>query len=155
VAPPAALPPEPPDLPAAPAAEPAAAPSPDVSSSDPPGGGDRQTGGGAGAGGDGSGLGDGALDLSARARPIEPNTSQTLMSTAEAQRDRVSGYVHLVLTVDPLGHVGRVAVRQGLGHGLDEIATRHALQIRFYPARDRAGNPTVGTVRWRFYFEPQ
>lgn len=135
--------------------EPAAPELPAPGASEPAGGDDSRSGGGAGQGAGGSGLGDGELDLSARPVPLETNTSQTLMSTAEAQRDRISGYVHLVLTVDPLGHVGRAAVRKGLGHGLDEIATKRALQIRFRPARDRAGNPTVGTVRWRFYFEPQ
>jgi TonB family protein len=76
------------------------------------------------------------------------------MYTAEALRDRVSGDVQLVLMVDPLGHVGSATVRRGLGHGLDEIATRLAMQIRFRPARDRAGKPTTGTVRWRFHFQP-
>jgi protein TonB len=136
-------------------AEPAPTDTADVGSREPAGGEALRSGGGPGEGAGGRGGGDSVLDLSARPVPLEVHASQTLMSTAEAQRDRISGYVHLVLTVDPLGHVGRATVRQGLGHGLDEIATKHAMQIRFRPARDRAGNPTGGTVRWRFYFEPQ
>lgn len=119
------------------------------------GGGD---GGGSGSGlgaGTGHGFGDGTrdLDLSARPIPLDPNLSPTLPYTEEAARGRISGDVQLVLTVDPLGRVGRVAVRRGLGHGLDEIAIQQAMKIRFRPARDRAGRPTVGTVRWRYHFE--
>ena len=66
----------------------------------------------------------------------------------------MSGDVSLVLAVDPLGRVGRATIRRGLGHGLDEIATGIAMQIKFRPARDRAGRPVAGTVRWRFHFEP-
>jgi periplasmic protein TonB len=144
-----------------PAAEPSAPPD-EVTPSEPVSGDDAQGSGGAGegAGGNGSGAGNGdgsgvgAIDLSSRPVPLETDTSRTLPYTAEAQRDRISGDVHLVLTIDPLGHVGRATVRHGLGHGLDEIATRLAMQIRFRPARDRTGKPTVGTVRWRFHFQP-
>ena len=148
---PAAVLPDAPDLPAA---EPAAAPSTDVPSREPAGGDDPTSGGGAGAGDGGSGRGEGMLDLSSRAIPLESNTSRTLPYTAEAQRDQISGDVHLLLMVDPLGRVGRATVRHGLGHGLDEIALKLAMQIRFRPARDRAGNATAGTVRWRFHFQP-
>lgn len=113
--------------------------------------------GGAGAGtglGDGDGAGAAAIDRSAPAVPLDPDLSQTLPYTAEAARGRVSGDVHLVLVVDPLGHVGQVTVRRGLGHGLDEIAVAQARKIRFRPARDRAGSATVGKVRWRYHFEP-
>jgi len=109
-------------------------------------------GGGGHGGGDGDGIG--ALDLSARPVPLNASTLQTSLYTAEAQRDRVSGDVQLVLTIDPLGRVGSAKVRRGLGHGLDEIATKLALQIRFRPARDRTGKSTTGTVRWRFHFQP-
>jgi TonB family protein len=146
---PAALP-DAPDLPA----EPAAAPSADVTAGEPAAGDDPTSGGGTGEGDGGRGRGDGAPDLSARPIPLDANPSRTLPYTAEAQRDQVSGDVHLVLTVDSLGRVGRATVRHGLGHGLDEIATRLALQIRFRPARDREGNATAGTVRWRFHFQP-
>jgi TonB family protein len=119
------------------------------------GGGDGLGGRGGGTGiGIGEGPGEGELDLSARPIPINASISQTLPYTAEAARDRISGDVQLLLTVDPLGQVGRVTVRRGLGHGLDEIATKLAMQIKFRPARDRQGQPTVGTVRWRFHFQP-
>jgi TonB family protein len=135
------------------ATAPAASDGSAVGPSEPAGGADSQSGGGAGdgAGGDGGG---GVIDLSSRPVPLEIKTSQTLPYTAEAQRDRVSGDVQLLLTVDPLGHVERTTLRHGLGHGLDEIATRLATQIRFRPARDRAGKPTAGTVRWKFHFQP-
>jgi len=143
-----------PDVPDLPAADSATAPSADVTAGEPAAGEDPASGGGTGEGGGGRGRGAGALDLSARPIPLDANTSRTLPYTAEAQRDQVSGDVHLVLAVDPLGRVGRATVRHGLGHGLDEIATRLALQIRFRPARDREGNATAGTVRWRFHFQP-
>jgi TonB family protein len=144
-----------PAVPATPPAEPAAPQATETGESEPAAGG-RQGGGGAGegAGGGGDGDGMGAIDRSARPVPLEPSAAQTSMYTAEALRDRVSGDVQLVLMVDPLGHVGSATVRRGLGHGLDEIATRLAMQIRFRPARDRAGKPTTGTVRWRFHFQP-
>lgn len=148
---PAAVTPSAPDLPAA---EPAGATNSEAVSGEPAAGDDPQSGGGAGQGTGGSGSGAGAVDLSARPVPLDLNSLQTLMYTAEAQRDRVSGDVHLVLTIDPLGHVGRATLRRGLGHGLDEIAIKRAMQLRFVPAKDRAGNPTVGTVTWGFHFEP-
>jgi len=153
----AAAPASPPD-PAVP--EPLATVEPPAGTSEQPSGdGAANGGGGTGTGGRGQGNGDGEPDLdhTARARPIDATAAQaqrTLIYTAEAQRDRVSGFVYLTLVVDPLGHVGRATLTRGLGHGLDEIAIKAAMGIRFHPALDHAGNPTVGTVRWRFEFQP-
>ena len=157
-------------LPAPPLLLPPAAADPEIPSrnevdpSEPPAGDENASGAGGGVGdgdggaggghGGGDGDGIGALDRSARPVPLNADTFSTSLYTAEAQRDRVSGDVQLVLTVDPLGRVGSAKVRRGLGHGLDEIATKLALQIRFRPARDRTGKPTTGTVRWRFHFQP-
>jgi len=110
------------------------------------------TGGGGTGGGNGDGTGD--IDRSGPPVPIDPNAAATQLYTEAAMRDRVTGDVSLVLAVDPLGRVARATVRRGLGHGLDEIATGIAMQIKFRPARDRAGRPVAGTVRWRFHFEP-
>jgi periplasmic protein TonB len=124
----------------------------------PPGGetdGDDAGGDGGRGGGAGSGVGSGIdIDRSARPIPLNASTLQTLPYTEEAARAGISGNVVLVLMVDPLGHVGRVTLRRGLGHGLDEIAKKLAMQIKFRPALDRAGNPTVATVRWGFHFRP-
>lgn len=146
-------------------ADPAVPPAGDPDRSEPPAGdatapaaaggeGDGGSGAGSGeSGGDGAGAGAGGIDLSSRPVPLDTAASQVLPYTAEALRDRITGDVQLALMVDPLGRVGRVTVRRGLGHGLDEIASRIAMQIRFRPARDRAGKPTAGTVRWRFHFQ--
>jgi periplasmic protein TonB len=161
---------------AAPPAPPAAAPGPALSAaaavptpaialeptpapgdpSAPPGeaGSDGAREGGSGIG-TGSGDGDGVdIDRSARPVPLDASQRQTLPYTEEAARARVSGSVVLQLMVDPLGRVGRVTVRRGLGHGLDEIAMKLAMQIRFRPALDRTGQPTAATVRWGFHFQP-
>jgi TonB family protein len=139
-------------------ADPAAPPAGDPDRSEPPAGDATHPAAeaaGAEGDGDGNGTGDGAgaIDLSSRPVPLDTAASQVLPYTAEALRDRIIGDVQLALMVDPLGRVGRVTVRRGLGHGLDEIASRIALKIRFRPARDRAGKPTAGTVRWRFHFQ--
>jgi protein TonB len=113
-------------------------------------------GGGSGGGGAGGGNGDGIgdIDRSGPPVPIDPSAAATQFYSEAALRDRVTGDVSFVLAVDPLGRVARATLRRGIGHGLDEIATRIAMQIKFRPARDRAGRPVAGTVRWRFHFEP-
>ncbi|HSR97856.1 MAG TPA: TonB family protein, partial [Kofleriaceae bacterium] len=121
---------------------------------DGPGAGLLGTGAGGGGTGGGNGDGTGDIDRSGPPVPIDPSAAATQLYTEAAMRDHVTGDVSLVLAVDPLGRVARATVRRGLGHGLDEIATGIAMQIKFRPARDRAGRPVAGTVRWRFHFEP-
>jgi TonB family protein len=156
--PPSARKPRPPS-PAIP--EPLAAPEP----TEEPGelatapGGEAETDVAGGDGGSGGGIGGGVgegIDIDRSARPIPLNASQlhTLPYTEEAARAGVSGRVLLILTVDPDGRVRRAIVRRGLGHGLDEIAKRIAMQIQFRPALDRAGKPTAALVRWGFLFQP-
>jgi len=127
----------------------------------PPGDGSElgTSGDGAGLGGSGSGSGsgngDGNLEFDRSARPLPLNAIDvTLPYTEEAARRRVGGNVIVELSVGPLGDVRRATIARGLGYGLDEIAVRTALQLRFRPARDRAGRPTATTVRWRFHFDP-
>lgn len=116
--------------------------------------------GGGSDGGDGSGDGDGeevlvpVVDRSGPAIPIDIIAARTLPYTAAALRDHVSGDVILSLEIDARGRVERTSVHRGLGHGLDEIATKVALQLRFRPATDRSGAPTTGRVTWRFHFQP-
>jgi len=117
------------------------------------------SGSGSGAGGDGSGGGggaggggDGDPDLSARAIPIDTESARTLPYTKEAMRDHVEGDVTLILSIDPTGNVSATRLHRGIGHGLDEIAANVARRFRFKPALDRRGNPTLGTVKWRFHF---
>ena len=125
----------------------------------PPGDGSERGSAGDGAGlggnGNGSGDGDGNADIDRSARPVPLNaTDVTLPYTEEAARRRVGGNVIVELSIDPLGHVGRATIARGLGYGLDEIAMRTAMQLRFSPARDRAGRSIAATVRWRFHFDP-
>ena len=125
----------------------------------PPADGSETGGAGDGAGLGGTGNADGnadgnaELDLSARPVPLNA-TDVTLPYTEEAARRRVGGNVIVELSIDPLGNVGRATIARGLGYGLDEIALRTAMQLRFRPARDRAGRPIAATVRWRFHFDP-
>jgi TonB family protein len=150
-----------------PSRPPAAPPTPEIDASapavPPPGDGSElgPPGDGAGFGGNGSGSGsgngnaDGNIELDRSARPLPLNaTDVTLPYTEEAARRRVGGNVIVELSIDPLGDVRRATIARGLGYGLDEIAMRTALQLRFRPARDRAGRPTAATVRWRFHFDP-
>ncbi|HEY6174139.1 MAG TPA: energy transducer TonB, partial [Kofleriaceae bacterium] len=134
---------------------------PSASAGSPPGDGSGLGGAGDGAGlggsgtGTGRGNGDGNADIDLSARPVPLNaTDVTLPYTEEAARGRVGGNVIVELSIDPLGNVGRATIARGLGHGLDEIAVRTAMQLRFRPARDRAGRPIAATVRWRFHFDP-
>jgi periplasmic protein TonB len=141
--------------------EPASAPEPTIDPGElaaaPGGDAEVDAGGGEGGIGGGSGIGSGhGIDIDLSARPIPLNASQlhTLPYTEEASRARISGSIVLLLAVDPEGRVGRATVRRGLGHGLDEIAIKLAMQIRFRPALDRTGKPTAATVRWGFQFRP-
>jgi TonB family protein len=112
------------------------------------------SGSGSGSTGDGSGSASSDVDRSGPPVPVDPSAARTLPYTAEATRDRVSGDVVVSLEIDADGRVTRALVKRGLGHGLDEIATKIAMQLQFRPATDRSGAPVAGRVRWRFHFQP-
>jgi len=120
------------------------------------GSGDSPSGSGSGSGstGDGSGSAASEIDRSGPPVPVDPSAARTLPYTAEATRDRVSGDVVVSLEIDDQGRVAKATVKRGLGHGLDEIATKIAMQLQFRPATDRSGAPVAGKVRWRFHFQP-
>ena len=144
--------------------KPAAGRAPAPEPTQPAGGGDGEGSGSSsgesgGGNGDGDGAGDGEVlvpivDRSGPPVPIDAIADRTLPYTAAAQRDHVSGDIVVSIEVDPLGHVARATVQRGLGHGLDEIATKVATQLRFKPATDRRGAATTGRVKWRFHFQP-
>jgi hypothetical protein len=54
----------------------------------------------------------------------------------------------LLLDVDDHGVVRRVKFLKRPGHGLDDIAVKHALGLLFDPARDKNGVPTRSYVVW-------
>jgi len=55
--------------------------------------------------------------------------------TAEARELRIQGEVLLRVVFTVAGRVQVLGIERGLGHGLDEAATRAAEQIQFKPAR--------------------
>jgi TonB family protein len=66
--------------------------------------------------------------------------------------DGVEGVVALRLTIDAGGNVIDAQVIEPLGHGLDEAATRAALQFRFKPAR-RGANAVPARIRYHYSFK--
>jgi TonB family protein len=65
--------------------------------------------------------------------------------TSEARQLKVQGDVILRVTFTSSGHVVVHGIVQGLGHGLDEEASREAQQIRFRPAT-HLGQPVDKTT---------
>jgi TonB family protein len=72
--------------------------------------------------------------------------------TEEAKAMHLEGAVTLRIRVSASGTVQVLGVVSGLGHGLDQSATRAAEGTRFRPAMDASGHPTdwEGTVVVRF-----
>ena len=71
--------------------------------------------------------------------------------SAEARLLQIEGEVVLEVLFTASGQIRVLRVLRGLGHGLDESATRAAMAIRFRPAMEH-GKPmdTVATVRIDF-----
>ncbi len=72
--------------------------------------------------------------------------------TAEAKQLRIQGDVILRVTFTASGQVHVNAILRGLGHGLDEEATRVAEQIRFHPAT-ADGRPADTTTNITITFQ--
>ena len=73
----------------------------------------------------------------------------------EAWKQDVWTRAWLLLDLDATGAVSRVKLLVHPGHGLDAIAVRDALKLKFEPARDRANRPmgtkTLWTYEWPAY----
>jgi len=108
-----------------------------------------------------SGFGDQSANVEApkkKAAPTEGATTQVDILekprpeyTAEGRNLRLEGDVVLDLIFLANGSVEVKGVVSGLGHGLDEAATRAAQQIKFKPAR-RDGQPVDFPARVRIQF---
>ena len=61
--------------------------------------------------------------------------------TEEAKQEHIEGVVTIHIKVLPNGAVQVVGITRGLGHGLDESATRAIMATRFEPATDASGTP--------------
>ncbi len=61
--------------------------------------------------------------------------------TEEARQQHIEGVVTIHIKVLPNGAVQVVGITRGLGHGLDESATRAIENTRFEPATDASGTP--------------
>jgi TonB family protein len=126
----------------------------------------------AGSGGGGAGTGNGVVhpagfaDAQDQARaspspkpqatpvpyePVQITEKPDPVYTAEARQLRIQGEVLLRVLFTASSRVQVLGVERGLGHGLDEAATRAAEQIQFKPAR-RNGQPvdTAATVHILF-----
>jgi TonB family protein len=72
--------------------------------------------------------------------------------TPEARAQRIEGEVLLEVVFEASGTLRVIRVVRGLGHGLDEAATRAAQQIRFKPAL-RDGQPSDSTAVVHIIFQ--
>jgi len=84
--------------------------------------------------------------------PVAIQEKPTPQYTAEAREARVEGEVLLQVLFTADGRVRVLRVVRGLGHGLDEAATRAAEKIRFAPAQ-REGLPVDSTAMLHIVFQ--
>ena len=84
--------------------------------------------------------------------PVAIQEKPTPQYTAEARQARVEGEVLLQVLFTADGRVRVLRVVRGLGHGLDEAATRAAEKIRFAPAQ-REGRPVDSTAMLHIVFQ--
>ncbi|MBM3820893.1 MAG: energy transducer TonB, partial [Acidimicrobiia bacterium] len=81
-----------------------------------------------------------AAEHAPRETPIEILSKPTPGYTDEARQRRIEGEVLLEVEFTAASEVRVLRVLRGLGHGLDESATRAAAAMRFKPAQ-RDGHP--------------
>jgi TonB family protein len=81
-----------------------------------------------------------AVTQAPRETPIEILSKPTPAYTDEARQRRIEGEVLLEVEFTAASEVRVLRVLRGLGHGLDESATRAAAAMRFKPAQ-RDGHP--------------
>jgi TonB family protein len=91
-------------------------------------------------------------DSAGKMVPAEVVFKPTPVYTPEARSLRIEGEVVLEVVFEATGKLRVVRVVQGLGHGLDETATRAAEQIRFKPAK-RDGQPSDYTALVHIVFQ--
>jgi TonB family protein len=91
-------------------------------------------------------------DSAGKMVPAEVVFKPTPAYTPEARSLRIEGEVVLEVVFEATGKLRVVRVVQGLGHGLDETATRAAEQIRFKPAK-RDGQPSDYTALVHIVFQ--
>jgi TonB family protein len=84
--------------------------------------------------------------------PVEITSKPNPVYTEEARQLHIEGEVILRVVFRASGQIQILGVSQGLGHGLDEAATRAAQQIQFKPAR-RNGQPTDATATLQIVFQ--
>lgn len=87
------------------------------------------------------------------ATPAKPLSDPTVIPEYSHEMREVSRHVWvrawLLLEVSDTGVVSRLKLLNPPGHGLDEIAIRHAFELKFRPARNRVDKPTVSQVVWK------
>lgn len=93
-----------------------------------------------------------ADDTAGKMVPAEVISKPTPTYTPEARSLRIEGEVVLEVVFEASGKLRVLRVVQGLGHGLDEAATRAAEQIRFRPAK-RDGQPSDYTAMVHIVFQ--
>jgi TonB family protein len=84
--------------------------------------------------------------------PVQITEKPDPVYTTEARQLRIQGEVLLRVVFTATGRVQLLSIERGLGHGLDEAATRAAEQIQFKPAR-RDGQPVDTTASVHILFQ--
>lgn len=90
-----------------------------------------------------------ALPPAVMAKPLK-KPDQILAYSEEAIDADTWTRAWLMLDINERGVVTHVKLLNAPGHGLDDIAVRGALALRFEPARDRAKKPVRSLVVWAF-----
>ncbi len=70
----------------------------------------------------------------------------------DAEREGIEGSVKLAVEIDEQGHVRKVKVLKGLGHGLDEAAVEALKRFQFSPAIASDGKPAAKTITYTYTF---
>ena len=70
----------------------------------------------------------------------------------EAESLGIEGSIKLAVEIDEQGHVRKVKVLKGLGHGLDEAAVDALRRFQFAPAIASDGKPAAKTITYTYTF---
>ena len=105
--------------------------------------------------GSGTGTGEraGAGSAGGQLTPPEPLGNYARMKipyTAAATNHKLTGVVHVRLSLYATGRVTAVRLVSGVGYGMDARALALAKNQRFKPAKNPEGEPIPCQIDWRF-----
>jgi hypothetical protein len=102
------------------------------------------------------------LDSGEEVFQIQESEKPAVMPRPKSPTNKIPGYSEeareadvwvrawILLEIDQAGNVRRMKMLKSPGYGLDDIAIRHAGNLRFEPARGASGKPVSAMVVWPY-----